>query len=163
MFEIIKASENQLDIVQAIAQETWPVAYKDVISESQIEYMLDLMYSKNALLAQSKKNHHFILAKEENFVGFASYEFDCGEKGKTKIHKLYVLPSIQTKGIGNKLVKFIADEAQNNNQSALFLNVNKNNSAQFFYTKIGFSIAYEEVIDIGNGFLMDDYVMEKKL
>ena len=72
MFKIVKASENQLDIIQDIAQETWPVAYKNVISESQIEYMLDLMYSKNALLAQTQKNHHFILAKEENFVGFAS-------------------------------------------------------------------------------------------
>ncbi|TDP59431.1 GNAT family N-acetyltransferase [Flavobacterium dankookense] len=163
MFEIIKASENQLDIIQDIAQKTWPVAYKNVISENQIDYMLDLMYSKNALLAQTQKNHHFILAKEENFVGFASYEFDCGEKGKTKIHKLYVLPSIQAKGIGNELVKFIADKAQNNNQSTLFLNVNKNNSAQFFYKKVGFSIAYEEVIDIGNGFLMDDYVMEKSI
>jgi ribosomal protein S18 acetylase RimI-like enzyme len=45
----------------------------------------------------------------------------------------------------------------------LFLNVNKYNSAIQFYHKIGFEIAKEEVIDIGNGFVMDDYVMEKQL
>jgi hypothetical protein len=43
------------------------------------------------------------------------------------------------------------------------LNVNKYNSAQDFYKKLGFCIDYEEVIDIGNGYVMDDYVMEKEL
>ena len=165
MIEIIEANVEQLDIVQGIAQKTWPIAYKDVISSAQIEYMLEMMYSKSALKEQMEvKKHHFILAKKENEVlGFASYEFNCNSVGKTKIHKLYVLPEIQGSGIGVKLVNFLSEKAKENHQSTIFLNVNKYNPAQKFYKKIGFVIAYEEVIDIGNNFIMDDFVMEKEM
>lgn len=165
MIEIIEAKVEQLDIVQDIAQKTWPIAYKDVISSSQIEYMLEMMYSNSALKEQLEvKKHHFILAKKEKeFLGFASYEFDCNSVGKTKIHKLYVLPETQGCGIGVKLVNFLSEKAKENHQSAIFLNVNKYNPAQNFYKKIGFVVAYEEVIDIGNNFIMDDFVMEKEI
>jgi ribosomal protein S18 acetylase RimI-like enzyme len=110
------------------------------------------------------KKHHFILAKKGNkFLGFASFEFDCNSVGKTKIHKLYVLPEAQGSGIGVKLVNFLSEKARENNQSAIFLNVNKYNPAQNFYKKIRFIVAYEEVIDIGNNFIMDDFVMEKEI
>lgn len=88
---------------------------------------------------------------------------DCGSTAKTKIHKLYVLPEAQGKNIGAMLVNYISEKAKYNHQSAIFLNVNKYNSAQIFYKKIGFIVAYEEIIDIGNGFVMDDFVMEKVL
>jgi ribosomal protein S18 acetylase RimI-like enzyme len=52
--------------------------------------------------------------------------------------------------------------AKNNYQKGVFLNVNKYNKAQFFYNKLGFTISKEEVIDIGNNYIMDDYVMELK-
>jgi ribosomal protein S18 acetylase RimI-like enzyme len=58
------------------------------------------------------------------------------------------------------LINFIENKAFLNNQEALLLNVNKNNNAQYFYNKLGFIISKEEVIDIGNGYVMDDYVME---
>lgn len=165
MIEIIEANLEQLDIVQDIAQKTWPIAYKDVISLAQIEYMLGMMYSKSALKEQLEvKKHHFILAKKEKeFLGFASYELNCNSVGKTKIHKLYVLPETQGSGIGVKLVNFLSEKAKANHQSTIFLNVNKYNPAQNFYKKIGFVVAYEEVIDIGNNFIMDDFVMEKEI
>ena len=47
-----------------------------------------------------------------------------------------------------------------NNQKAIFLNVNKYNNAIHFYMKQGFTKVKDEVIDIGNGYVMDDYVME---
>lgn len=165
MLEIIEANLEQLDTVQEIAQKTWPIAYKDVISSAQIEYMLEMMYSKTALKEQMEvKKHHFILAKKQNEVlGFASFEFDCNSIGKTKLHKLYVLPETQGSGIGVKLVDFLSEKAKENHQSTIFLNVNKYNPAQNFYKKIGFVVAYEEVIDIGNNFIMDDFVMEKTI
>lgn len=165
MIEIIEAKVEQLDIVQDIAQKTWPIAYKDVISLAQIEYMLEMMYSKSALKEQLEvKKHHFILAKKANkILGFASYELNCNSVGKTKIHKLYVLPETQGSGIGVKLVNFLSEKAKENHQSAIFLNVNKYNPAQNFYKKIGFVVAYEEVINIGNNFIMDDFVMEKEI
>lgn len=123
-----------------------------------------MMYSVSALQEQFEKGHHFILAAEdEDPVGFASYELNYDGTSKTKIHKIYILPSQQGKGTGKTLIGYIAEEARKNNQQALLLNVNKNNIAQHFYNKLGFDVIDEVVIDIGNGYVMDDFVMEKPI
>lgn len=161
--------ENNTDAdftdVRAIANEVWPKTYGSILSQAQLDYMMNMMYSVEALHMQAnEKKHHFILAKEDNVsVGFASYEFEANGTQKTKIHKIYVLSSQQGKGTGKILLDFIANESKCQNNSAVFLNVNKYNSAQFFYKKLGFEITEEVVIDIGQGYIMDDYVMEKKI
>ena len=164
MVEIIKAQPIHLKSIQEIAQVTWPVCYGNIISESQIDYMLQMMYNIEALENQmTDKKHQFVLAIENNKeLGFASYEINA-EAEATKLHKLYVLPQCQGKNTGVALMQFIENEAVKNNQCSLFLNVNKKNPAQFFYQKLNFSIVQEIVIDIGNGFVMDDFVMKKKL
>lgn len=70
---------------------------------------------------------------------------------------------MQDFGIGKILFEKVRDEAQKANQKAIFFNVNKYNNAQYFYKKLDFKIVKEEVIDIGRGYIMDDYVMEVKL
>ena len=91
------------------------------------------------------------------------YEFNCNETDKTKIHKIYILSKQQHRGIGKLLIDYISNDAIQNNQIGLLLNVNRNNEAQYFYKKLGFAITREEVIAIGNGYVMDDYVMEKSI
>ena len=166
MIEIEKVLPNdstKFQIIRNIAEETWPVAYGEILSTAQLKYMFDMMYTTTSLLEQATKNNlQFILAKEENdYVGFASFEYDMNQTNKTKIHKIYILPENQRKGIGKKLIDFITIEAKIKKDIAIFLNVNKYNKAIHFYTKLGFSKVKEEVIDIGNGYVMDDYVMEK--
>lgn len=165
MIEIEKVLANDIakfQIIRTIAQETWPIAYGEILSTAQLEYMFDMMYSIKSLLEQATKNSQFILAREgNNYLGFASYEMDIHQTNKTKIHKIYILPETQGKGIGKKLIDYIAVEAQNKKNIGVFLNVNKYNKALHFYLKLGFSNVKEEVIDIGNGYVMDDYVMEK--
>lgn len=166
MIEIEKVAAKdgaKFEVVRTIAEETWPIAYGEILSTAQLEYMFDMMYSTTSLLEQAaKKNSQFLLAKEGNdYLGFASYEIDIHQTNKTKIHKIYILPETQGKGIGKKLIDYIADEAQKQKNIAIVLNVNKYNKALYFYLKLGFSNVKEEVIDIGNGYVMDDYVMEK--
>lgn len=97
--------------------------------------------------------------ENDNFVGFLSFEINSAPN-KTKIHKIYVLPEIQGTGLGRQFFELAKQKAKENNQKAIFLNVNKYNSALYFYTKLGFSNVNDEVIDIGEGYIMDDYVME---
>lgn len=165
MFSIVSNTDSQFTAVRAIAFEVWPKTYGTILTATQLEYMLDMMYSVAALQEQSTlKQHHFVLIYvNDEAVGFASYEHNANESGKTKIHKIYILSSQQGKGTGKALVGYIEQQALTFGDKALFLNVNKYNSAIQFYHKIGFEIAKEEVIDIGNGFVMDDYVMEKQL
>lgn len=151
--------------IQDIAGQTWPKTYGHILSSEQIDYMFTMMYNLNALESQAKeKKHRFILAEEDGIpLGFASYEFNYNGEPKTKIHKIYILPETQGKGIGKKLLDFITEKALENQNSALSLNVNRYNNAYQFYVKLGFEKIGEEDIDIGNGYLMEDYIMEKKL
>ena len=82
---------------------------------------------------------------------------------RTKIHKIYVLPETQGTGVGKLFFNLVVEKAKENNQIAVFLNVNKYNNAKQFYEKLGFTITKEEVIDIGNNYIMDDYVMEVRV
>jgi len=166
MIEIKQASLSDLIYVREIAIETWPVTFADILTPDQISYMLEWMYDLEALKSQfTKKGHVFLLAKEDGrHLGFCSYEVHCNRDLKTKIHKIYILPDTQGKGIGRKLIEAVAHIAKEKGDTHLYLNVNKHNkSAIDFYRHIGFYEAYREVIDIGNGFIMDDVVMEMKI
>ena len=159
--KLIQIKANQLPIVIKLTKKIWPVAYGAILSKAQLDYMINRFYTKNALSQLMDKGHLFYLAQDENdnFVGFLSFEINSAPH-KTKIHKIYVLPEIQGTGLGRQFFELVKQKAKENNQKAIFLNVNKYNSALYFYTKLGFSNVNDEVIDIGEGYVMDDYVME---
>ena len=153
---------EQLPIVIDLTKKIWPVAYGEILSKAQLDYMIDKFYNETALREQIEvKGHVFYLAQDENekYVGFLSYEINC-EPNKTKIHKIYVLPETQGTGLGRQFFELVKEKAIENNQKTIFLNVNKYNNAIHFYMKLGFAKVKDEVIDIGNGYVMDDYVME---
>ena len=170
--KIIQASKSQLPIIRDLAYQIWPSAYTQILSKAQLNYMLDKFYSLDALNEQLEaRKHVFLLVEnEEKAVGFASYELNILDENlnqvqikKTKIHKIYLLPETQGKGFGNQLINEIEKKAQEAKNMLLFLNVNRFNKAQYFYKKLGFEIAYEEDIEIGKGYLMEDFVMEKNM
>ncbi|MQP25580.1 GNAT family N-acetyltransferase [Flavobacterium sp. LMO8] len=152
---------EQLPIVIDLTKKIWPVAYGEILSKEQLDYMIDKFYNETALRELIQKGHVFYLAQDDNGkeVGFVSYEINS-EPNKTKIHKIYVLPETQGTGLGRQFFELVKEKAIENNQKAIFLNVNKYNNALHFYTKLGFTKVKDEVIDIGNGYVMDDYVME---
>ena len=160
---IVVATKEQLAIVKNLANKIWPNAYETILSKAQLDYMLEMIYSIDSLEKQFNNGHIFLLIEDnQNFIGFASYEINCNNSNKTKLQKLYVLPEIQGKGIGKQVIDYIKEKVVLSNNLALFLNVNKFNKAKDFYQKYGFQIIKEEVIDIGNNYIMDDYVMEIK-
>lgn len=157
---------EHISVIQDIAQKTWGDTYGHILTENQIEYMLDMMYSACSLEEQMNVlHHHFLLAKREDsddFEGFVSFELNYIE-GKTKIHKLYVLPQTHGTGMGRALIDKVAEMAKANDNISILLNMNRFNKTMGFYKHMGFNIIREEDIDIGNGFLMEDYVFEKML
>lgn len=166
MIEIVPASIDLLPEVKSIAHRTWPSTFSQILTKEQIDYMLEGMYALDTLQSLVKdKGHHYVLAKDEtDYLGFCSYEHDSNQSNKTKIHRIYLLPETQGKGLGRLLINYVVDQARKKNQAAIYLNVNKfNEKAIQFYERIGMRKAKEEVIDIGNGFVMDDFVMEMDL
>lgn len=167
MIEIRLASTIDLIHIQTIAEETWPITFGNILEASQIRYMLDWMYSLEVLQKQlEQENHVFLLAiahDTNEVLGFTGIQHDC-KPGHTKIHKLYIRPNQQGKGVGKSLIDKIIHLACNQSAKGLFLNVNKYNmQAIKFYKHIGFVEIDEEVIDIGQGYVMDDYIMQMPL
>ncbi len=127
--------------------------------------MMDMMYSTSSLEKQMDElNHHYLLVEDAGeYVGYTSYELNYKGAATTKIHKIYILPSLQGKGIGRFLIETIGEIARKSDNNVLSLNVNRFNKALDFYKRIGFDVVGNEDIDIGNGFLMEDFVLNKKI
>jgi len=159
---IRKASVDDIPLIRDLTFKVWPQTYSTILSKEQIDYMLNMMYSETSLKQQMEKAHEFILVYYDNEpVGFASFSLIAPQV--YKLHKIYVLPSQQGKGTGKYMIGELIKTMKTNGGTALQLNVNRNNKAKTFYEKIGFAIIKEEDIDIGNGYLMNDYIMERKL
>ena len=163
MITVLPATATDFGTIRSIAHETWPIAYGEILSKAQLDYMLGAFYNDTALKESvSQKRHHFVLANEGNqTLGFASFEWNYDHQKQTKIHKIYILPSAQGKGVGKILIDYIATEARKQGSLTLCLNVNRFNKAITFYEKMGFSIISEVNIELEYGYLMEDYVMER--
>lgn len=159
---IEKIDETKLSLVQEIAKITWPIAFGEILSKEQLAYMMDMMYRLDVLASQLIKGHEFyIFILNNQAVGFMGIEANYNEQPKLKIHKLYILPNFQGKKIGEKFISFAEKRAKELNQNILTLNVNRYNKALHFYEKLGFEIVKSIDLEIGKGYLMEDYVMDK--
>jgi len=160
MFKIQVATENEIALIRELANQIWPQAYKNIITKEQIDYMLDLMYSESSLRNQMNDNCCFIIVNDNaKPVGFASYQ--QLESKIYKLQKLYVLPLVQGKGAGRHMMEYILHDLKNKKGNSIQLQVNRYNNAKKFYEKLGFKIIGEADFDIGNGYFMNDYIMEK--
>jgi GNAT superfamily N-acetyltransferase len=178
--KITLAGLNDRDFIRSVSERTWPSTYGHIISQEQINFMLDWMYSDASLATQMNTGCEFYIAsiKDSNFdnvynsewedIGFCSVSPEDGENNSTekvegskahKLNKLYVLPTAQGTGAGKALLNKCIEVAKAAGSSSLFLQVNKLNTAYSFYLKHGFIKEAEFKFDIGNGFFMDDYVM----
>ena len=158
------ATPADLPTIERLARVIWPPTFRDILSPEQIEYMLEMMYSQAALREQvAERGHQFLLLREgETAIGYTSYQLDY-LPGTTKIHKIYLLPQTQGKGYGRALIDAVTNRARAAGQQRLRLDVNYQNPAVGFYQHLGFDIIERVDTKIGEGFLMEDYVLERKL
>ena len=164
MTTISQATVEDFETIRKIAHTTWPVAYGEILSKAQLDYMLKKLYSDATLTDNINKGHHFILVKEDSVCfGFAAFEHHYLEAKCTRLHKIYLLPETQGRGLGKMVLDKIVVLAKENFSETISLNVNRFNKAYHFYIKMGFEVIAEEDLAIGNGYLMEDYKMELKI
>lgn len=153
-------TSKELEWIGQMARSIWPVTYSHIISQAQIDYMLDRFYSSEKLLLQLSENRRFyFVSKDDTPIGYIDIECrisDCF------IHKFYILTDRQGKGVGTQAL------TQVYTLSFLIglpirLQVNRENyKAINFYFKNGFIIEKIINLDIGNGFFMNDFLMIKQ-
>lgn len=161
--KFLEATEDDIHLIQDLAKRSWEAAYAEILSPEQIKYMLDTMYSADEILQQLQNPdyHYYLLFDESNnlFDGFMGYEVGY-EEYTTKLHRIYLVPESKGKGLGKAAINFLKEKTNAGNDRKIILNVNKNNPAKKFYESLGFQVRKEVIVDIGNGFIMDDYEME---
>ena len=158
MIQLKKATVRDLPTIQEIAHKTWGPTYTHIIGQEQVDYMLDQMYNLKALQAQMAQGHQFFIAADSRELGFAA--FSRNEEDAFHLHKLYVLPEAHGKGVGKLLMNAVVDKVRAEGGRYLRLNVNRYNRAKDFYEYVGFKIKESVDNEIGNGFCMNDYIME---
>ena len=162
---ITRARRDDVPDVQRLAREIWRAHYPGIITTEQIEYMLERGYATGVLdefVDGPDSGIELALADDER-VGFAAW-YATGASAEVKLDKLYVLPAYQRRGVGARLIARVESAALLAGAATLVLNVNKNNSQAIrAYEKHGFAIRAAVEVDIGHGFVMDDYVMAKPL
>jgi GNAT superfamily N-acetyltransferase len=162
MFNICNASANDIPLIRELTFKVWPQTYAAILSLQQIDYMLEQMYSEVSLQRQMQEGSQFIIVNDDaEPVGFASFQETAPQVWK--LHKIYILSAQQGKGTGMFVLDHIINEIKKKNANALQLQVNRYNKARSFYEKLGFTVIEEADFDIGGGYFMNDYIMEKKL
>ena len=159
---IRKATVDDIPVIQRLAHEIWPGTFDEILSGEQINYMLEFIYSKTSLQKQIAEGHNFLIA-EANNAPLAYADYSLLKDDIYKLHKIYILPQHQGKGIGKLLIEYIIEAIKKQNATALLLNVNRYNKAKGMYERLGFKVIGEEDIDIGEDYFMNDYIMEKRL
>ncbi len=161
---IAAATESDLPGIAALAGVIWRSHYPDIISARQIEHMLAAGYAPDELkrqLASGIRFDHIVLDRQP--IAFCAYG-PADEPAAMKLHKLYIHPDHQRRGYGRRLVARCAAAAAAAGLIRLLLCVNKaNHTAIAAYRALGFAVDRAIVVDIGGGFVMDDYVMAKAI
>ncbi len=160
---IVPLAERDIAAVIALAGVIWRHHYPGIISTEQIDYMLAQRYTPAIILAQMQSGNAWweqaLLG--ERMIGFAQYELH----GRSmKLDKLYLHQDFQRQGYGGRMLAHVEDAARRRGAGAVRLNVNKHNLKSIAaYRKNGYEVVETVVVDIGGGYVMDDYVMQKQL
>jgi diamine N-acetyltransferase len=153
-------NKNQIARTARLARGIWEEYYPAIITPEQIRYMLETFQSQEAIEAQMGEGMEYYLAAEgDEEIGYLAYAAE--EDSCLFLSKIYVARDFRNRGRGREMFAFVAGQARERNVKMIRLTVNKNNTASIdTYLKMGFTIAAAVKKDIGNGFYMDDYVME---
>lgn len=156
------AAREDIPLLRDLAQRIWRACYRDIITAEQIEFMLEWMYSPARISEELDLGFAWKLIEDDRDQALGFLAFHLERDRRMKLDKLYVVPKEQGRGIGRAALQHVLGEAAALGATAVWLQVNKHNTrAVASYRKAGFRVAQEAVFEIGGGFVMDDYLMEK--
>ncbi|WP_444994610.1 GNAT family N-acetyltransferase [Aliikangiella sp. IMCC44359] len=161
MLTIKKATVQDSETIASLAKLIWTKHFTPIIGKNQVDYMLKLFQSKTAIAKQMSQGiEYFLVNKNEQLAGYIAIQY---QTNKLFISKFYLKSEFRGQGLAKPMLQHIEELAKQTQLYQLELTVNKLNSASQAYLKLGFNIESSIQIDIGDGFIMDDYLMIKHL
>jgi GNAT superfamily N-acetyltransferase len=159
------SSAAQVAEVARMAHEVWNEYYVPIIGQAQVDYMVAKFQTAEAMQAQIDAGYEYFQVQQGEIgqgetIGYAAIRHDTSD-ARLFISKLYVLAAHRKSGAGRKCLELIERMARERGATHLWLTVNKGNPSVRAYEHLGFRIAEAMVMDIGGGYVMDDYKMER--
>lgn len=163
MFELIPVTnDEQLRQLAVLSNEIWHECFPGIISEGQIDYMVERFQSYEAMKRQlsSEGYQYYFVSDEDGIAGYTGFVLHP-EEDYMFLSKLYLRADRRGRGLASRAIDRLCDICRGNKLHRIQLTVNINNQqAISVYLHKGFVIAYDQKADIGNGYYMDDHVME---
>ncbi len=157
-----RLSKDELALVRQVADVVWPETFLEILSPEQVAYMMEMMYAPAVMAKEFDEGVAFHgVFDAARPIGYFTMGPYAGKAETMKLHKCYLLSEYHGKGIGSRMLQEAMALAATAGYKHLRLNVNRNNhKAIKAYVRNGFQTV--ETVDnpIGNGFYMNDYVME---
>lgn len=158
-------AEDDIRALAELAHRIWNEHYVDIIGQEQVDYMLENFQSERAIRAAIEREGHmyYLVSEDAEDVGYWSVEPEPG-KDRMKLSKIYVRRDMRRQGLGRQMVEVAEELCRERGMDTLWLAVNKNNTDSIrAYRAMGFERVGERVKHIGEGFVMDDYIMQKEV
>lgn len=172
-------NNNELENIHHLAQNIWKEHYSNILTDGQIQYMVSNFQSVQAMEKQLKEGYKYlqILARseseEEKLVGYFSFVQKNDNSNQSSedeknlaifLSKLYIEKAFRNQGIARSVILYLKRIAQKQDCKSIWLTVNKQNTHSIeAYKKLGFKTYREDSVDIGRGYVMDDYYMKMDL
>ncbi len=157
MKRLIEIKNSDIPILEELASVVWHEAYLTLLGKEQVEYMVASFQSKEAFKKQLESGYrYYFIEHEGKKVGYVGFSFDSD---KLFLSKLYLKKEYHGKGIATFVLNELVTTANLNGLNSIYLTVNKGNARAIrAYEKFGFLKTDSIVTDVGEGYVMDDYV-----
>lgn len=166
VFEPVRTPEQTRQLAE-LADGIWHEYWPAFLGDAQTDYMVERFQSLSAIqrdMADAAYEYWFVRAADDNrIVGYTGGHVDT-ETDQFFISKIYLLAAERGKHFGSAVIAFYDDLCRARGLSGMYLTVNKGNMLGIrAYTAKGFTTIDAVQTDIGEGFIMDDYIMEKRI
>lgn len=150
---------EDIHALSAMADHIWHEFFPSILEEEQISYMVDKFLSPSVLTEQLKQGYEYYFTEDDkqNRLGFIVVH---PEEKRLFLSKIYLYKEARGNGYASRMLDFVASLAKDKGLDAVYLTVNKYNSAEKVYAHKGYKTIDAVVTDIGHGYVMDDYIME---
>lgn len=155
---LAKTDSEILDIAK-LAEIIWNQHFVPIIGKSQVDYMVDKFQSYPAIKSQIENDgyEYYQIYSGHTLAGYTGVH---QEEDALFLSKLYIKKDFRGQHLATNTLNFLIDLCRERGLKKIWLTCNKHNDNTLaVYQHLGFRITDEQVADIGNGFVMDDYIL----
>lgn len=152
-------TKEEIDLVARLAKEIWTEHYINFLGAPQIAYMLEMYQSPAAIGHQIAGGafRYYLISVADQPIGYLGVEL---REQTLFLSKLYLKQEMRGRGLARQALAFLEGVAREQQLSSITLTVNKKNTqAIAVYETMGFEHTAAPCVEIGGGFVMDDYEM----